>query len=287
MATSVHNSWVGKSMLIDESTFFTFYWQDFNPNVPSRPSEWQSVTTSWETSYNLSWFQVGNEVCCWVFVFLNDSQTDSVYISWDMDFQKSYNGSTYYSAWWSDSSWGSVSKNSRFATYYYVGVDDDEIWLWETYYRFHIEWSSTDWNSWTINIPFTVSNLSFDDSLHKSWYFRVEWNYLCYTDWTRWSRGYKHKINYDTGYSWWSGDPWYVWIPSSNDNHIYYTSANGTVRRTHVSSSWYGYYWGNYAPSWAKSWMIWVSDGGYEDWYGYLCYVNSRGQLRRMWNWEP
>lgn len=287
MATSVHNSWVGKSMLIDWSTFFTFYWQDFNPNVPSRPSEWQSVTTSWETSYNLSWFQVGNEVCCWVFVFLNDSQTDSVYISWDMDFQKSYNGSTYYSAWWSDSSWGSVSKNSRFATYYYVGVDDDEIWLWETYYRFHVEWSSTDWNSWTINTPFTVSNLSFDDSLHKSWYFRVEWNYLCYTDWTWWSRGYKHKINYDTGYSWWSGDPWYVWIPSSNDNHIYYTSANGTVRRTHTSSSWYGYYWGNYAPSWAKSWMIWVSDGGYEDWYGYLCYVNSRGQLRRMWNWEP
>lgn len=287
MATSVHNSWVGKSMLIDESTFFTFYWQDFNPNIPSRPSGWQSVTTSWETSYNLSWFQVGNEVCCWVFVFLNDSQTDSVYISWDMDFQKSYNGSTYYSAWWSDSSWGSVSKNSRFATYYYVGIDDDEIWLWETYYRFHIEWSSTDWNSWTINIPFTVSNLSFDDSLHKSWYFRVEWNYLCYTDWTRWSRGYKHKINYDTGYSWWSGNPWYVWIPSSNDNHIYYTSANGTVRRTHVSSSWYGYYWGNYAPSWAKSWMIWVSNWGYQDWYGYLCYVNSRGQLRRMWNWEP
>ena len=284
MATSVHNSWVGKSLIIDWSTFFTFYWQDFNPNLPSRPSSWSSVTTSWETSYNLSWFQVGNEVCCCVVVFLNDSQTDSVYMSWDMDFQKSYNGSTYYSAWWSDSSWRSVGANSRNAVYYYVGIDDDEIWLWETYYRFHIEWSSTDGSHDKIDIPFTVSNLSFDDSLHKSWYFRVESNYLCYTDWTRWSRGYKHKINYDTGYSWWSGDPWYVWIPSSNDNHIYYTSSNGTVRRTHISSSWYGW---SYSPSWAKPWMIWVSDWGYKDWYGYLCYVNSRGELRRIWNWEP
>ena len=284
MATSIHNSWVWKRLLIDWSTFFTFYWQDFNPNIPSFPSGWQSVTTSWETSYNLSWFQVGNEVCCCVFVFDNNSTTDSVYVSWDMDFQKSYNGSTYYSAWWDDSYGDSVGKNSRYAYYYYAGIDSDEIWIWETYYRFHIEWSSTDWSSWTINIPFTVSNLSFDDSLHKSWYFWVESNYLCYTDWTQWSRGYKHKINYDTGYTWWSGNPWYVWIPSSNDNHIYYTSSNGTVRRTHLSSPWYGW---SYSPSWANPWMIWVSNGDYTEWYGYLCYVNSRGELRRIWNWQP
>ena len=287
MATSVYYSWVGKSLIVNDDTFFTFYWQDFNPNVPDRPDTWyyDETRTTWETSYNLSWFQVGNEVCCCLFMFKNSS-SNNVYISRDLDFQKSYNGSTYYSAWWSESG-GFEAEKGVIAHYYYVGIDDDEIWLWETYYRFHIEWSSTDWNSWTINIPFTVSNLSFDDSLHKSWYFRVEWNYLCYTDWIRWSRGYKHKINYDTGYNWWSGNPWYVWIPSSNDNHIYYTSANGTVRRTHTSSSWYGYYWGNYAPSWAKSWMIWVSNWGYQDWYGYLCYVNSQWQLRRMWNWEP
>lgn len=293
MATSVFYTWVGKSLIVNGDTFFTFYWQDFNPNTPPSPSTWNKNTTyaSWETSYNLSWFQVGNEVCCGLFGFENNASS-SVYVSWDMYFQKSYNGSTYYNAGWDESRWADVAGSGRYFYYNYVGVDDDEIWIGANYYRFHIEWSSTDWSSWTINIPFTVSNLSFESGLHKSGYFRVEWNYLCYIDgtwWEMWNNwyGYKHKINYDTGYSWWSGDPWYVWIPSSNDNHIYYTSANGTVRRTHISSSWYGYYWSNYAPSWAKPWMIWVSDGDAEDWYGYLCYVNSQWQLRRMWNWEP
>lgn len=281
MATSVHNSWVGKSLIIDWSTFFTFYWQDFNPNVPSRPSHFDSVTTSWETSYNLSWFQVGNEVCCWVFVFDNDSLTDSVYISWDMEFQKSYNGSDYYPAWWSESSWGSASPNSRKAVYYYVGVDNDEIWIWETYYRFHIEWSSTDGSTGTINIPFRVSNLSFDDSLHPSWYLWVEWNYLCYTDGTHNSRWYKHKINYDTGYSWWSGEPWYIWVGSWTTWRIYYTDAYWVVRRTHLADQWYG------SRRYGSSWYIYVSNGNYTEWYWYLCFVDGNGELRRLWNWVP
>lgn len=285
MATTVNYSWVGKSLIIDWSTFFTFYGQDFNPNIPSFPSGWNSVTTSWETSYNLSWFQVGNEVCCWAFVFSNNSSTDSISLSRTMDFQKSGNGWTYYSAWWTESGSGSTAPGTLFARYYYAGIDDDEIWLGETYYRFHIERTSSDGSSGTINIPFTISNLDFDDNLHTAGYLWIEWNYLCYIDWTRNGSGYKHKINYDIWYNWWSGTPWYLWIPSSSgDNHIYYTSAWGTVRRTHISSSWY---WGNYAPAWAKTWMIWVSDGDYTEWYWYLCYVNWAWQLRRMWNWTP
>lgn len=285
MSTTVHYSWVGESIIIDGDTFYTFYGKDFNPNVPSFPSSWSTATTSWETSYNLSWFQVGNEVCAGLFVFDNNSLNNSVYISWDMEFQLYVWWSWYFpSDWWSDSRWAEASPNSWYAYYYYAGIDSDEIRPWTTQYRFHIEWSSDDWSSGTINIPFSVSNLSFDTSLHDSWYFWVEWDNLCYTDWTRWNSWYKHKINYDTGYNWWSGDPWYVWIPSANDNHIYYTASNGTVRRTHVSSQWYGW---NYAPSWAKHWNIWVSDGNYEDGYGYLCYVNNVGELRRMWNWAP
>ena len=287
MATSEYYSWIGKSLIVNGDTFFTFYGKDVDANRPPLPSPRTPSTTyaSWETSYNLSWFQPCNEVWCCALMFKNWGSS-SVTLSFDLDFQKSGDGITYYSAWWAQHVSFSISANAIRLWYNSVGVDYDEIRIWETYYRFHITWTSTDWSSWTINLPFTVSNLSFDDSKHNSWYLWVEWNYLCYTDAIFVTSWYKHKINYDTGYNWWSGDPWYVWIPSSNDNHIYYTSADGTVRRTHISSSWYGYYSGNYAPSWAKSWMIWTSNGDV-GWYGYLCYVNSQWQLRRMWNWEP
>lgn len=282
MATSVFYTWTWESLIVNWSTLFTFYGKDFNPNIPTAPSTWDKNTTyaSWETSFNLTWFAVGNEVCCGLFGFENNAE-DNVYVSWDMYFQKSYNGSTYYNAGWDESRWADVAGNGRYFYYYYVGIDDDEIWLWETYYRFHIEWSSTDWSSWTINIPFTVSNLSFDDSLHKSWYLRVEWNYLCYTDWIQWSRGYKHKINYDTGYSWWSGEPWYIWVGSWTTWRIYYTDAYWIVRRTHLADTRYG--WSRY---WSP-WYIYVSDGNETEWYWYLCFVDGNWELRRLWNWVP
>lgn len=284
MATTEFYSWVGKSLIVDGSTFFTFYGQDFNPNVPSLPSSWDINTTyaSWETSYNLNWFSVGNEVCCGAFILSNDDPNNSVYASWDMYFEKSYDGVNYHSAWWGDSSWLEIPADKSLLQYYYVWVDEDEIWIWETYYRFHIERSSTDGSGDYIDIPFTISNLSFDDSLHKSGYLWVEWRYLCYTDATQWSSWYKHKINYDSGYSGGSWDAGYIWIPDGEPGLIYYTDAYGTVRRTHFASSWY---WGS--RSWTK-WYIYVSNWTTPaNWYGYLCFVDGMGKLMRMWNGEP
>lgn len=286
MATSVLYSWTWKSLIVDWSTLFTFYGKDFNPNVPT-PSEWTKENTyaSWETSFDLTWFAVGNEVCCCLFWFENNAE-DNVYVSWDMYFQKSYNGSTYYYAGWSDSRWATVLRNWRYYYYYYAWIDDDEIWIWETYYRFHIEWSSTDGSTGTINIPFRVSNLSFDDSLHPSWYLWVEWGYLCYTDgtwfemWNPWY-WYKHRIKYDTGYDWWRWDPWYIWVGSWTTWRIYYTDAYWVVRRTHLADQWYG------SRRYGTSWYIYVSDGDTQDGYWYLCFVDGNGELRRLWNWVP
>lgn len=282
MSTTVRYAWIWKSLIVNDSTFYTFYGKDFNPNVPQRPSSWYAsgVRGTGETSYNLSWFGVGNEVCCCVFLFHNNDENNQVYISWDMDFQKSYDGVNYYSAGWEEQNGYYLNWWYYGSRYYYVWIDNDEIWLWETYYRFHIEWSSTDWSSDTINLPFIVSNLSFDDSLHGSWYLWVEWNYLCYTDATRWTEWYKHKINYDS-YTWWSGDPWYIRIPENTSWYIYYTDSSGRVRRTHFADEWYGWvrYW--------SPWHIYVSDGDYTEWYGYLCFVDGNSQLRRIWNWVP
>ena len=282
MATNILYEWAGKSLIVNNDTFFTFYGKDFNPNIPSRPSPryWDQTMASWETSYDLNWFSVGNEVCCGFFIFWNTDLDNIVYVSWDMDFQKSYNGSTYYSTGWKESKSMYIQPDNSDWAYYYVWVDSDEIWIWETYYRFHVEWSSTDGSTGTINIPFTVSNLSFDDSLHPSWYLWVEWNYLCYTDATEWNRWYKHKINYDS-YTWWSGDPWYIRVPENTSWYIYYTDANGRVRRTHFADERYG--WSRY---WTP-WYIYVSNGNYTQWYWYLCFVDGNWELRRMWNWQP
>ena len=283
MATSIYYSWVWKSLIVNDSTFYTFYGKDFNPNVPSRPSSWSRSTTrtSWETSFNLTWFWVGNEVCCCLFMPYNNDTSNSVYFSWDMYFQKSYNGTDYYYAWWEDSRWMYIANNDTNYYYYYVWVDEDEIWIWETYYRFHIEWSSTDGSHDTIDIPFRVSNLSFDDSLHDSGYLWIEWNYLCYTDWIYGSRWYKHKINYDTWYSWWSWDPWYIRIPSWTTWRIYYTDEYWVVRRTHMADEqyWWAVFW--------YPWYIYVSDGDYTEWYWYLCFVDGNWEVRRLWNWVP
>lgn len=285
MATSVYYSSVGKSLLDNWSTFFTFYWKDFNPNVPTWTATSQNeMTTSWETSYNLSWFQVGNEVCCCLFWFDN-AGASNVYVSWDMDFQHKI-WSQWYSAWWSESNWADVMNNGWYMHYYYAWIDDDEIRPWYSDYRFHIEWSSTDGSTGTINIPFSISNLSFDDSLHTSGYLWIEWTHLCYTDATHNSQWYKHKINYDSNYSWWSWSPGYirVWDSSSADKYIYYTDANWTVRRTYYSNAWYGW---SYSPSWAKKWNIRVSDWDYTEWYWYLCFVDRTWELRRICNWTP
>lgn len=268
---------IGKWIEIDGSTFYTFYGKDFNPNVPNIWWWWTTITASDETtSFNLTWFQPWNEVWCIVLTF--DITNDcTLYIEYE--FQQYI--------WWWQTSWAYSDTYYVWApqtySYLYFGVDYDEIWDNTNQYRIVVnrECSDGTWENWIIN-NFTVSNLSIDSGYHNSWYLWIEWNNLCYTDAIFWSMWFKHKINYDTWYNWWSGDPWYIWIPSWTTWRIYYTDAYGTVRRTHLADSRYG--WSRY---WSP-WYIYVSNGwDASDWYWYLCFVDGNGELRRLWNWVP
>ena len=160
----------------------------------------------------------------------------------------------------------------------YFWIDDDEIWEWVSNYK--VIWDMLDDSA---EVSFTVSNLSIDSNTHRSWYLWIEWANLCYTDATWWTQWYKHKINYDS-YTWWSGNPWYIRVPSGTTWYIYYTDAYGTVRRTHMADE---RYWWNWFPSWAREWSIRVSDGDYTEWYGYLCFIDGNWECRRLWNWVP
>ena len=277
MATlDYHKIW--KWIEIDWSTFYTFYWQDFNPNVPSIPaftSAWASQETS---NFNLVWFQPWHEVWCLVLVFNMD-------VSWSLYIESEFQA--YIWGWqttWSGSRTYSVT-TTQYMTYIYFWVDDDEIRDYSSQYRIVVnrEFSDWTWENW-IKTDFTVSNLSIDSDFHTSWYLWVEWENLCYTDWVHHDLWYKHKIQRDS-YNWGSWTPWHIRIPnSSTQKRIYYVDAYWTVRRTHVASDRYGgwwYVWSSYAGS------IRVPTGDMEYWYWYLCYVDSWGYKRRLGNWEP
>lgn len=282
MALTIDYCELWKWLKIDWSTFYTFYGKDFNPNVPTLPN-WDTFEADDITnSFNLLWFQPWHEVGCSVVNF-----TD-IDISWAYLFFYFYQwNQTSYPSWVNDFWYQSFGSYNTYAYYAYFWIDDDEIWNgYSTYkYTWVITTDRYDASSSArlaeYTGSFSVSNLSFDDSLHPSWYLWVEWNYLCYTDAVHGSRWYKHKINYDTGYSWWSGDAWHIWVGSWTAWRIYYTDAYWDVRRTHLADSWYG--WRRYG----SSWYIYVSDGDYTEWYWYLCFVDGNGELRRIWNWVP
>ena len=264
---------------IDWSEFYNFYGKDFNPNVPSIPS-WETTWVYNETStFNLVWFQPWHEVWCCVVIIKNNwssSRTQHIYADF---YQWSSNTWTYDAGNVTVDAWG------EWMLYVYFWVDYDEIWSWYSNYR--VEWQMLDDSK---DASFSVSGLSIDSTRHSSWYLWIEWNHLCYIDATYSStQWYKHKIQYDS-YTWWSWEPWYIWIPSSStDQRIYYTDAYWTVRRTHVASD-------RYSPTWTpNTWYVWtqyawkirVPTWDMEDGYWYLCYVDSGWYKRRMWNGTP
>jgi len=287
MATVTDNLTTWKTLLNNGEPIYTIYWKDFNPI--SDEELWDMIygdlTTSWETSFNLSWFQCGNEVCFCAWDFKFTWLTSATTITTDMIFQK-YNW-WWMNTWWTYNEtftlqpWWTTRRTYRF----YVGVDYDEIWTDATRYRFLFQLYGSGINYETYK-EFGVSNLSFDTTRHPSWYLRVEWGNLCFTDASRSSiRWYKHIINIDTSYSSsYVGNPWRIWLPDLNtDDHIYYTDVNGYLRRTKTSNKRYDDN-DNYAGT-SNAWYIWVSNSDWaEDWYAHLCYVNGAGFKRRICN---
>lgn len=286
---TMHYIGTGKSLVYNWSVAYTIFWKDFNPrrsDIPDRPADFDTdARVSWETSFDLNWFQVGNEVCFCLPIFYI-TWLSWVTITYEMAFQK-------YKNWWQNAGWTDSFTDTYSAEaywkiwWYYVGIDDDEIWTDATRYRFLFT-ATWWWVSRQFTAEFTVSNLSFDSTLHPSGYMWVDGLHLYFTDGTHWSSGYKHRINYDSSYTavnvWTDGNSWCIWLPdSSNDNHIYYIDQYWYKRRTNTSQTWFDE---NNQSAWSgNKWFMWVSNGGMNDWYGHLCYVNSVGFKRRITNW--
>lgn len=278
--------WTWKSLEDEGSTLYTIFWRDFNPRQTDIPDTTPTTEASWETSFNLSWFQVGSEVC-FCMLRVSVEWLKNVTISYTMRFQKYKNW--WQNAWWVDSYTDSYNSDDYWHhPRWYVWIDSDEIRTDATRYRFLIS-ASWWWVSWSDSAEFTISSLSFDTSSHPAWYMRVEWTQLCFTDAlissTRW---YAHRITPDSSYSAsyvGSDKAWYIWIPSTSSNHhIYYIDKNGYERRTNETQTRFS---SSDAYAWtSKAWYIWVSNGNMNKGYWHLCYVSKEWYKRRITNWN-
>lgn len=300
---SVTYNKVGKGFNRSNWEVCVVYWNDFNFNFDfdlSNDEDAELIYSS-TSSFNLSGFQVWNEVVWFAFRIWRQPWPAPAYTQYfNMEFMRSSNWSSW-SVWWRDSSsiyWESIpSEDWRSWAWhaYYAWVDDDEIRTWYTYYKFHIY--SDDWEFNFYSPTFTVSSLSFDSTLHSSWYIWIEWRYLCYTDWTWWemwnpNQWYKHKIKYDSSFSEyvWTSYSWKIWLQTDVIRRIYYIDEYWYKRRTYEAQNRSGY------PSWqwryvwtsyrGRIWCPWNYD--YADaWYWHLCFVNQNWYLMRILNWDP
>lgn len=277
---------------------YPIYWKMFQPYEINRPSWWHwdedFYTLDKTNSFDLTWFQQWNEVFAWTWCLSNQWES-SVSVSIDIYFdqyvnwhwQNPWTSNWYYTATipWKTEEQGTYAN----CAYIWAWVDTDEIRPWITDYRLRylVDWVEIQ------TVYFDVYNLSFDTTPCNNWFLRVEWANLCYVppcyySWSE-STGYKHRIQYDTSYSWatWQ-TPWMIWIPAdSTDHHIYYTTSNWVVRRTketyprpyNPSSTWY-----------SKRGHIWMTPSTYysteETGYNYICYLDASWYKRRLWPWE-
>lgn len=279
---------------------YPVYWKMFQPYdwddiVPSSWSwSWDDFYALNETSsFNLSGFQQGNEVFAWIILVSNQS-TSSITCNFTMYFDQ-------YAWWWWQTPgtstyywdgeyirWKTETDTYSVGLAFWWWIDPDEIRPWITQYRLRLYADSRLLDTKT----FSVSNLSFSTTVCNAWYMWVEWANICYVPpcYYSWSATtwYKHRIQYDTWYSWASWKtPWMIRVPdNSSDHHIYYVTSNWVVRRTketypRVPTS---------SVSSSKKWHIRMtpstSYSPEETWYNYICYIDNSWYKRRLWVWE-
>ena len=291
---------------------YPVYWKMFEPYNISRPSyHWDTdFYTEWITSsYDCSNFQQGNEVYAWTWCISNSSSSSIsfrliIYLDQYRDWYWVKSQTCVYDFWTQTVRWQvetttthtvwdetiTTTNTTTYANCWYFRwwIDPDEIRPWITQYRLRMQVNYEDYDE----IIFTVSNLSFSTTVCNAAYLWVEWSNLCYVppciySWSQ-NTWYKHKIQYDTWYSWstWQ-TPWMIWIPEdSTDHHVYYVTENWVVRRTKET------YARPYSPSstYSNTGSIWMtpstSSSNEETWYNYICYIDGWWHRRRLGTWD-
>ena len=283
----MYYNWLGKEVLNDWSTYYEVYGNmmgQTDPNVSS--ISYTKLRMSWESSYDLQWFQPWHTVLWYVAILASNQDSWSYNVTAYLQYN---DGWTWRSTWiYTPRSW-TTSTNQVRKFFWQIGIKNNEIWttFWNQY-RLYTKWYVWSY-TWTDVIKnFTVSNMYFDDTIYSNpWTITVNWTNLVFVD-IYWA---KHIIAYDGNYSWWrpwTNYSWFIRLDPWTARRLYYVDEYWYVRRTYEASNWRNYTsWQWRQVSSSYRWSVWTWSSSDNSAARYLCFVNNSWYMMRLMNWNP
>ena len=281
----IYYNWIGKDVMDGSSVYYTVYGNMLWQTLPS--VSWITYTDlrmSWETSYDLYWFQPWHTVLWYVVTLASNSDSWTYEVKAYLQY-KSW--SSRYSTWDAVTYTWTTSTNQVRKWFRQIWIKSNNIRPsnWDTY-RIYTTWKVWSYTGTDKIENFTVSNLYIDDTVYTPWNMTISWTNIVYTD-TFWA---KHIVAYDGNYSWshvWTDHSWFIRLDPYTARRLYYVDQFWYVRRTYEASNWRDYtswqwrnVWSDYKGS-LRSW--WPND----TWQRYLCFVNNSWYAMRLMNWNP
>lgn len=290
MANAVlYYSWIGNDVKNGSDVLYTVYGNMIGDTLPNIASvSYTNFRMSWETSYDLWWFQPRHAVLWFVAILVSNADSGSFQVHPYLQYYDS-------GSWMWRSTWGHVDTWKWTTSTYQARKRLWTIWIsWNnirpsfwTQYRIYTTWYVWSYTGTDKVNSFTVTNLNVDDTIYHPWSMTVNGTNLVYVD-TFW---YKHIIAYDGNYSWsrpWTDHSWFIRLDPRTARRLYYVDEYWYVRRTYEASNWYNYtdwQWRNVGSSYR--WYVWTWNASDVSAQRYLCFVNNSWYAMRLMNWNP
>lgn len=287
MANAVlYYNWIGKDVMNSSDVFYTVYgnmlWQTL-PNVWS--ITYTALRMSWETTYDLQWFQPWHTVLWYVVTVASNADSWSYNVSAYLQ----YNDSWTWRSTWDAVTWSWTTSTYQVRKWFWqiwIKSNDIRPTFWDTY-RIYTTWSVWSYTGTDKVNNFTVSNMYIDDTVYTPWSMTVSWTNLVFTD-IYWA---KHIVAYDGNYSWsrpWTDHSWFIRLDPRTARRLYYVDEYWYVRRTYEASNWRDYTsWQWRSVSSDYKWSIWTWSSSDVSAQRYLCFVNNSWYMMRLMNWNP
>jgi len=257
-------------------TKMTWFWTSFNMPVTnifdnnSSYSETEGMLNSiwWATSFDLSWFQNGWEICAvstvitvhwpyawWIIpirqVWKNPAWTN-YFINWDYSFNCPYLADAIA---WSSSQ---IASNTWLASW--------EVYTSGTYKVYWIaDWW---WFSQNTETSISMTNVPSIVESYTPWMIWVEWNDLRWTS----ANSHIHTRNWVSYWSVWTQYNWKIWIDWSNVFWVWWWTKYGAPYNFRQFASAFSNWPSPTVVSWQTPWMFWM-DSNF--WYEHIGYIAS------------
>ena len=282
---SIYYQWIWNDLMNGSSVYREIYGWLLWATLPNMSNiSYSNAKMSWETSFDVWWFQPWHSVLWLVTVMMSGSDSGSFEVNSYIQYYDWMWRSTWALSKWT---W-TLSANQVYKMFMPVWILSNQIRpdYW-TQYRMYTTWKvwSYTWTDKIIN--FTVSNLNADSTIYAPWRIKVDWSNLIYTD-TYW---FKHIVAYDGSYDWsyvWSSKAWHLRLDPNVVRRLYYVDEYWYVKRTYEADNRLNYTSWQWRNVWSSyRWSVWTWNWSDASARTYLCFVNNSWYAMRLMNWNP